>query len=111
MLNTAYIERLNAIFRARLAALVQRTLGLMQRRTQLQTGMYPVSTVYNFCTYHASLSLKDRTRRTPTMAAGIIDHCWGVVGVAAIPHPASALAPPNVRADGPKPSNNWSSNG
>ena len=77
VLNTAYIERLNATFRARLAALARRTRALLRRKPLLRAGMYLVGTVYNFCTFHASLT-QDRLRRTPAMAAGITDHCWSV---------------------------------
>jgi hypothetical protein len=77
VLNTAYIERLNATFRARLAALCRRTRGLCRRSEWLQAASYLIGTVYNFCTEHASLTLEG-TRRTPAMAAGITDHRWSV---------------------------------
>ncbi len=50
VLNTAYSERLNATFRARLAVLTRRTRGLARRQAWLQAGMYLVGTVYNVCT-------------------------------------------------------------
>jgi len=77
VLNTAYTERLNATFRARLAALTRRTRALLRRPPLLHAAMYLVGTVYNFCTVHASLA-QDGVRRTPAMAAGITDHCWTV---------------------------------
>jgi hypothetical protein len=77
VLNTAYIERLNATFRARLAVLCRRTRGLCRRKEWLQAASYLIGTVYNFCTEHASLTM-DGERRTPAMAAGITDHCWSV---------------------------------
>lgn len=77
VLNTAYIERLNATFRARLAVLCRRTRGLCRRREWLQAASYLIGTVYNFCTEHASLTLEE-SRRTPAMAAGMTDHCWSV---------------------------------
>jgi transposase-like protein len=78
MLNTAYIERLNGTFRARLAPLARRTHHLVHRKELLHAGMYLVGGLYNFCTYHASLSLPSGQQRTPAMAAGITDHCWSV---------------------------------
>src|SRR5205823_14269402 len=78
VLNTAYIERLNATFRARLAALCRRTRGLCRRSEWLQAASYLIGTVYNFCTEHESLSLADGTQRTPAMAAGITNHRWSV---------------------------------
>jgi transposase-like protein len=86
VLNTAYIEqRLNATFRARLGALVRRTRGLAHRHRQLHTEMYLVGTVYNFCTYHASLSSIPTndcsSGLTPAMAAGITGHRWSMAEV------------------------------
>ncbi len=78
VLNTAYIERLNGTFRARLAPLARRTHHLAHRKELLHAGMYLVGTVYNFCTLHASLTVAGGQQRTPAMAAGITDHCWSV---------------------------------
>ncbi len=77
-LNTAYIERLNATFRSRLAALARRTRHLLRRPQQLHALVYLMGTIYNFCTPHQSLTLEDGTPRTPAMAAGITDHVWSV---------------------------------
>ena len=84
MLNTAFIERLNATFRQRLTSLVRRTRALARRTLTIEQGMWLVGTLYNFCTTHESLrvpGLSNTSRwreRTPTMAAGITDHCWSV---------------------------------
>src|SRR5713101_1297486 len=56
VLNTAYIERLNATFRERLTSLTRRGRALARRTLTLQHGMYLIGTVYNFCTPHASLA-------------------------------------------------------
>ena len=56
VINTAYIERLNATFRERLASLTRRGRALARRTLTLQHGMYLIGTVYNFCTPHASLA-------------------------------------------------------
>jgi transposase-like protein len=73
MINTAYIERLNATFREHLAPLARRGRALARHTLTLHEGMFLVGTVYNFCTPHASLSLAQKI--TPAMAAGITDHC------------------------------------
>lgn len=78
VLNTAYMERLNGTFRARLAPLARRTHHLVHRKELLHRGMYLVGALYNFCTPHASLTLADGQAHTPAMAAGITDHCWSV---------------------------------
>lgn len=87
VINTAYIERLNATFRARLASLVRRSRGLARQPQTLHHGLYLLGTVYNFCTNHASLRIplyvgragrRHWVSRTPAMAAGITDHRWSV---------------------------------
>ncbi len=83
VINTAYIERLNATFRERLSALTRRGRALARTTRTLEQGMYLIGTVYNFCTVHTSLRLATTARRpavdfTPAMAAGITDHRWSV---------------------------------
>jgi hypothetical protein len=50
LINTAYIERLNASFRHRLASLARCTRALARVPETLEWGMYLVGSVYNFCT-------------------------------------------------------------
>lgn len=78
VLNTAFIERLNATFRARLAPLVRRTRALARLPETLTHGMQVVGASYNFCTLHRSLTTTEGVRQTPAMAAGITDHCWSM---------------------------------
>lgn len=84
VLNTAYIERLNATFRQRLCCLVRRSRCLAQQPATLEAGMYLVGCVYNFCTPHRSLRLESTdgarkwTERSPAMAAGITETIWTV---------------------------------
>jgi transposase-like protein len=103
VINTAYIERLNATFRERLAPLARRCRALARCTLTLEHGMYLVGTVYNFCTYHASLRLAAHatgtvaTNRTPAMAAGITDHCWTVRELLAFPVPPPRWTPQKRR--------------
>ena len=55
VVNTAYIERLQATFRARLATLVRRTRAGVRQRATLEAGMWLVGSCYNFCLAHRSL--------------------------------------------------------
>src|SRR5437867_2730946 len=48
VINTAYIERLNATFRERLAPLARRCRALARHTRTLHEGMFVVGTVYNF---------------------------------------------------------------
>jgi transposase-like protein/IS1 family transposase len=101
--NTAYIERLNATVRERLAPLARRCRALARQPLTLEHGMSLVGTVYNFWTYHASLRLAAQatgtvaTTRTPAMAAGITDHGWPVRELLAFHVPPPRWAPPKQR--------------
>jgi IS1 family transposase len=80
VLNTAFIERLNATFRQRLASLTRRSRHAARRIFALETGMYLIGCTYNFCFVHHELS---KTRQvgspcTPAMAAGLTDHVWSI---------------------------------
>jgi transposase-like protein len=85
-INTAFIERLNGTFRARLAPLVRRSRARLRQEPRLHAAVYLVGTIYNFCAYHRSLRLellipgqgRRWLRRTPAIAAGITDHLWAV---------------------------------
>jgi len=84
VINTAFIERLNATFRQRISSLTRRTRTLAQRAETLVAGMYLVGCFYNFCDFHHSLRLKLSVGsfghrwvpRTPAIAAGLTDHQW-----------------------------------
>jgi len=95
VINTAYIERLNATFRERLAPLARRCRALARHTLTLHEGMFLVGTVYNFCTPHESLSQAQKT--TPAMAAGITDHCWTMHALLSFHVPLSRWAPPKRR--------------
>jgi transposase-like protein len=78
VINTAWIERLNATFRARLCALVRRGRSLARQTPTLHSAIYLTGTVYNFCTPHGTLSFQAHRPTTPAMAAGLTDHCWSL---------------------------------
>ena len=106
VLNTAFIERLNATFRAALAPLVRRGRALVRMEATLEAGMYLVGCVYNFCDYHESLrqiapggSGRKWLERTPAMAAGLTGERWKVLGLLsyAIPPPMQVAKPRHKR--------------
>jgi transposase-like protein len=72
MINTAFIERLNATFRSRMPSLVRRTRNIARTTVRVEQEVFWSGAVYNFCTIHRSL------RKTPAMAAHLTDHCWSV---------------------------------
>jgi transposase-like protein/IS1 family transposase len=96
VINTAYIERLNATFRARLASLTRRGRALARCTLTLQHGMYLIGTVYNFCTPHESLCVAGGTQ-TPALAAGITKHCWTIRERLAFHVPPPRWTPPKRR--------------
>lgn len=65
VLNTAYIERLNATFREQLAFLARRTRRSARRLETVSEGMYLTGTLYTFCTTHTSLPVLDGRQQTP----------------------------------------------
>ncbi len=72
-INTAYIERLNATFRAHLASFARRTRCPARQAQQVGERLFLVGCLYNFCWPHASLSLK-----TPAWSARLTDHRWSL---------------------------------
>jgi hypothetical protein len=105
VVNTAYIERLNATFRARMTALVRRGRALARQTSTLHRAMYLVGTVYNFCNYHKSLRVpvhlpygrRRWLRRTPAIAAGLTDHLWTVQELLCFRVPLPRWSPPKRR--------------
>ena len=95
VINTAYIERLNATFRERLAPLARRCRALARHTLTLHEGMFLVGTVYNFCTPHESLCRAQKT--TPAMAAGITDHGWTMQALRSFHGPLPRWVPPKQR--------------
>jgi len=96
VINTAYIERLHATFRERLASLTRRGRALARCTLTLQPGMYLIGTVYNFCTPHTSLAHAGG-KTTPAMAAGITEHCWSVQDLLSYHVPPPRWTPPKQR--------------
>src|SRR6266849_1289332 len=80
VLNTAFIERLNATFRERLASLTRKSRHAARRLKALEMGMYLIGCSYNFCFPHHELSkhLHVGSPCTPAMAAGLTDHVWSI---------------------------------
>jgi transposase-like protein/IS1 family transposase len=80
VLNTAFIERLNATFRERLASLTRKSRHAARRLFALETGMYLIGCSYNFCFPHHELSKTKHVGSpcTPAMAAGLTDHVWSI---------------------------------
>ncbi len=72
VINTAYIERLNATFRTWMPALTRRSRTPARELAHLEAAMFWMGAVYNFCRLHATL------QGTPAMAADLTDHVWSL---------------------------------
>lgn len=96
LINTAYIERLNATFRARLAPLARRSRAGAHKQCTLEVGMWLVGTTYNLLWEHRSVG----EGRTPAMAAGLTDHRWSMEELLTYPVPPAQL--PRWRGRKPK---------
>jgi transposase-like protein/IS1 family transposase len=103
VINTAYIERLNATFRERLASLTRRGRALARHICTLRHGMYLIGTVYNFCTPHESVQRaktaagRVSVARTPAIFARITDHGWSVWELLSFHVPPPRWLPPKRR--------------
>jgi transposase-like protein len=108
VVNTAYAERLNATFRARLAPLARRTRAGVHQVATLAAGMWLVGAVYTFCHPHRSLRRRRAAadppggrwlERTPAQAAGLTEHRWSLRELLMFPVPGVA---PKRRGRRPK---------
>jgi transposase-like protein len=105
VINTAFIERLNATFRQRISSLTRRTRALAQQAETLVAGMYIVGCFYNFCDFHHSLRLKLSVgsfgyrwiQRTPVIASGLTDHPWTPIELFNFKVPPPPWEPPQQR--------------
>ena len=104
VINTAYVERLNATFRGRLAALVRRGRCLARTEATLQASVYLVGVVYNCCQFHDSLrqaassgGRRQWQERTPAMAAGLTPQRWSVSELLHYRIPPGPWQPPGRR--------------
>src|SRR4051794_28576417 len=108
-INTSYIERLNATFRAALSPLARRGRAIVRGEGVLTGWMYLVGCAYNFCWAHDSLRIAappgGRLKwcdRTPAMAAGLTDHQGTMRERLSCPIPLPPWVPPKRRGRPPK---------
>jgi hypothetical protein len=108
-INTSYIERLNATFRASMCPLVRRGRSIVRGEGVLTGGMDLVGCAYNFCREHDSLRVAAEpgghfkwTARTPAMAAGLTDHRWTMHEVLSQPIPLPHWVAPKRRGRPPR---------
>lgn len=101
-INTAYIERLNATLRERLAPLVRRHRTPAQGAPLIASGLHLLRLAYNFCWAHESLRLRaigtgrHWIERTPAMAAGLADRPYHLADLLRMPAPPLPLTAPRA---------------
>jgi transposase-like protein/IS1 family transposase len=107
-INTAYIERLNATLRERLAPLVRRRRSPAHGVALVASGLHLLRLAYNYCWAHQSLRLRTIgtghrwAERTPAMAAGLADRPYGLSELLRMPaHPIPLTAPLTPRRGRP----------
>lgn len=106
-INTAYIERLNATFRERLAILTRRCRHTAKRQEAIHAAVFLLGTIYMV---HHALRLPNfdhpqqpRWRQqTPAMASGLTDHVWSVHELFTFRVPPPPFIPPKRRGRPPK---------
>jgi transposase-like protein/IS1 family transposase len=107
-INTAYIERLNATLRERLAPLVRQRRTPAQSIPLVESAVALLGLAYNYCWTHESLRVRAIgtgrrwLERTPAMAAGLADRPYGLDELLRMPaHPVPLAAPRTPRRGRP----------
>jgi len=116
-INTDYIERLNATFRAALVPLASTGPGHRPQGALLTAGMYLVGRAYNSVWPHESPRLRAPEGsspkcqdQTPAMAAGLTDHPWTMLEVLSYETPLPVWLAPHAKGAHPNSRRNcrWS---
>jgi IS1 family transposase len=88
-INTSFIERSNLTLRNHSRKLTRKTLCFAKMKQSLEAQTNIVVTYYNFSKPHRGLTLKlsdgKRIKRTPAMAANLMDRIWPMEEVLAYP--------------------------
>jgi IS1 family transposase len=81
-INTSFIERANLTLRNHNRKLTRKTLCFAKRKKSLEAQTNITITYYDFSRPHRGLSRKGpngyQEKRTPAMAANVIDHVWPI---------------------------------
>lgn len=88
-INTSFVERANLTLRNHSRKLARKTLCFAKQKQALAAQTNIVVTYYNFSKPHRSLTLQNpsgkRIKRTPAMAADLIEHIWPIHEILAYP--------------------------
>lgn len=88
-INTSFIERINLTLRNHSRKLTRKTLCFAKRKKALVAQINILGLYYNFSRPHRSLTRRSsngkRIKRTPAMAANLIDRIWPMGDILAYP--------------------------
>ena len=88
-INTSFIERTNLTLRNHNRKLTRKTLCFAKIKQSLEAQTTIIVTYYNFSRPHRGLTLRSsigkRIKRTPAMAANLIDRIWPMGEILAYP--------------------------
>lgn len=88
-INTSFIERANLTLRNFNKKLNRKTLCFAKKKRALEAQVNITTTYYNFSRPHRALTLRGkngtRVKRTPAMAANILDRVWPIADILAYP--------------------------
>lgn len=81
-ISTSLLERQNLTFRQENNRVSRKTIGFSKTIEWLGHQMILYCTYFNFCRRHCGLTIDNgigkKLKRSPALAAGIIDHVWSV---------------------------------
>jgi hypothetical protein len=88
-INTSFIERTNLALRNHIRKLTRKTLCVAKKKQSLETQTKIIVTYYNFSRPHRGLTLRSslgtRIKRTPAIAAHILDRICPISEILAYP--------------------------
>lgn len=91
--NTSFIERNNATVRQHNSRKARKVYSFSKKLAEHVAMSWFANAYYNFCRPHRGLRRKVAARwsqRSPAVAAGIVDHVWGVLEFMRYPIPQTA---------------------
>ncbi len=84
-INTAFVERINATFRAFCSRLVRKSCSFSKKSSYHDAHIKIVTAFYNFVHPHRTLTESNGRNTSPAMEAGLTNHCWSLMELCSFP--------------------------